>query len=326
MQPFDYLNTTTGLIWTIACIPVGFLLAALGVLILNRIPASWLCDYGETPDEELLSGKRFSYISTGIPTAIAMTVCLVLCRLQFNKGFDIYFLLLSLIIFVALLIAAADIKYQIIPDQFTVALGVVSLAVSVYDLVRGFNSLHCAWWSPLAGAGIGAVVMLLIDFIGMLVYHKDGMGFGDVKLFLAVGVLTGFPGTIYAFIISIITATVCFVVIIISARIIGGSSEQKASEESDIPAEEAGKEEKTEDEKPSDNSENEEEIPETENEESGDNDDVESPAQENDEQQDGVGFGSYLAFGPYIAIAVCAYVALFDLLQYLAGLYLNLFK
>ena len=34
----------------------------------------------------------------------------------------------------------------------------------------------------------------------------------------------------------------------------------------------------------------------------------------------------YLAFGPYIALAVGVYCALFDLVQYLAGLYLSLFK
>lgn len=207
MQPFDYLNTTTGLIWTVICIPSGFLLTALGYLLLNRIPASWLCDYNETPSEELLSGKRFRYLrGWGIPISIVMSVCLVLCRLQFNKGFDIYFILLSLIVFTGILIAIADFKYQIIPDQFTIAIGILALAVSVYDLVRGFHILHSAWWSPLAGAGIGAGVMILVDLIGMLVYHREGMGFGDVKLFFAVGILTGIPGTIYTFLISILTA------------------------------------------------------------------------------------------------------------------------
>mgnify|MGYP006967422058 CR=1 FL=1 len=30
-----------------------------GVFILNKVPATWLCDYDETPSEEMLSGKRF---------------------------------------------------------------------------------------------------------------------------------------------------------------------------------------------------------------------------------------------------------------------------
>ena len=52
--------------------------------------------------------------------------------------------------------------------------------------------------------------------------------------------------------------------------------------------------------------------------------DTEQASEEPDEK--GVGFTSYLAFGPYIAIAICAYCALFDAIQYLAGLYLHLFN
>lgn len=327
MQPFDYLNTLPGLIWVIACIPVGIILAVSGVYLLNHIPAKWLCDYDETPSEELISGKRFSYISTGIPTAIVMTVCLVLCRLQFNKGFDIYFIMLSLIIFTAVLIAAADLKYQIIPDQFTIALGVFALGVSVYDLVRGYGILHSAWWSPLAGAAIGAAVMIIIDFLGMLVYHREGMGFGDVKLFFAVGLLTGFPGTIYAFIISVITATVFFVGIIIAVRIIGigGEKEKEMDEpEKDSPGEDK---KSPEEDKESETTQNENTADENENKNDNDNTHVQEQEEDGEQEDDGkVGLGSYLAFGPYIAVAVCAYIALFDLIQYLAGLYLNLFN
>lgn len=337
MQPFDYLNTTAGMIWTAICVIMGFALTALGYLMLNKIPASWLCDYNETPSEELLSGKRFSYLRSGIPISLAMSVCLVLCRLQFNKGFDIYFILLSLIVFTCVMIAVSDFKYQIIPDQFTIAIGVLALAVSVYDLVRGYNILHFAWWSPLAGAGIGAAVMLLIDFIGMLVYHRDGMGFGDVKLFFAVGILTGFPGTIYAFIISVITATVCFIAIIIVSKIINGKKEEirddtDAAEEKRETAESAepkssGSDETEPEEEHSEDSGNEETVPEKEHsEDSGSEETVPEEEDSEDDVNGEVGFGSYLAFGPYIAIAVGVYCVLFDFVQYLAGLYLNLFK
>ena len=295
MQPLDYLNTTMGLIWVIACIPLGFVMTALGYLLINRIPAKWLCDYGETPSEELTSGVRIKFIWTGIPVSLLMSASLVLCRLQFNKGYDIYFGFLALIIFVCFIIAIADIKYQIIPDQFTIALGVLALGVSLYDILRDYCIFHLAWWSPLAGAGIGAVAMILIDFLGAIIYHKEGMGFGDVKLFLALGILTGFPGTIYTFIISLITATVCFVIVIAAAKIFF-----RKKEETDET-----KPEKTEEKK-----------------ETGDEEETD---EEENEADGSIGFGSYLAFGPYIAIAACAYIALFDQIQYLAKLYLNLF-
>lgn len=313
MQPLNYLQTPMGLVWIIMCVPLGFVLTALGYLVINKIPAKWLCDYNEVPSQELLTGKRISFFPTGIPASAVMALGLVLCRLQFNKRYDIYFALLALILFVCLMIAAADIKYQIIPDQFTIALGIFALMLSVYDLVRGYNILHCAWWSPLAGAGIGAAAMMLIDFIGMIAYKRDGMGFGDVKLFLAVGILTGFPGTIYAFLISIVTATFFFVAIIIISKIrYGNASDQEneaAKTETDAEAEEEPIYA------------NETDMIGTESsEENSGSEAGESPADDKT-----VGFGSYLAFGPYIAAATAAYVVLFDFIKYLAQLYLDLF-
>ena len=139
MNIWDYLNTVGGMIWTAACIPLGIFLSWLLVWVINRIPAKWLCDYGEEPSEELLSGKRVCFKKEGIITAVIFCISLVMCRLQFNKGFDIYFIVLSLIVFFAVMTAVCDIKYMIIPDQFTIAIGILSAAVSVYDNGKGMT-------------------------------------------------------------------------------------------------------------------------------------------------------------------------------------------
>lgn len=297
MQPLNYLNTTVGLIWTIACVPLGIIITVLSYMIINKIPAKWLCDYDEEPSEELISGKRIIFFPTGIIATVLTTAALVLCRLGFNKGFDIYFCIETLIIFACLLIAISDAKYQIIPDQFTIALGILAVGLSVYDIARGFKILHSTWWSPLAGAALGGALMLLVGYIGKIAYKRDGIGFGDVKLFAAVGVLTGFPGTIYLFIIAVITAAVFFVVILIARRVKGSSQTAEVTTE----------------EKLDDNIEN------TEKEEGKETDPEIIPDEEKNEKS------VYLAFGPYIVASVAVYIALFDLIHYLVGLYLNLF-
>ncbi len=323
MQPINYLTSPAGIVWTIICVPLGFVLTALAYFIINRIPAKWLCDYDDEPSEELLSGKRVDYLPSGIVISVVMSLCLVLCRLQFNKGYTIYFVVLSLIIFVCLLIAIADFKYQIIPDEFTIAAGVLALGVTVYDLVRGYHIFHFVWWSPVLGAVIGAASMLIINFIGMLVYKRDGMGFGDVKLFLALGILTGFPGTIYTFIISILTATVFFVAIILISKIVHKDAEQPEYAATDDIS---GKEEQSpEFEKVSTGTET---VPSDESEIKKVSADTAAPSDDESKenaQDDDIGFGSYLAFGPYIAAAVTVYIVLFDTVQFLAQLYLNLF-
>lgn len=302
MQPLLYLQTIYGLAWTIACVPLGFLLTALGYFIINKVPAEWLCDYNETPSEEMINGQRVSYKKTGIFVSVLMSALLIMTRLQFNKNFDLYFLLVMFVVFDCAMIVVADIKYQIIPDQFTIALGVTAVIVSVYDLVRGYHILHSAWWSPIAGAFMGAAAMIIIDLIGQLVYKKEGMGFGDVKLFAAAGILTGFPGTIYAFIISIVIATVCFTAIILISRLVLAKSSE-STEQTEIQ----------------------EEIRSDSQETIGQKEKSQEELQEESEESEGKTFGTYLAFGPYIVLAVALYISLFDQIQYIVRIYLNLF-
>lgn len=305
MQPLSYLMSTGGTIWLAACLPLGIILMAACYKIFNKVPAGWFCDYGEEPGEELLS-QRVNYKKSGIILSVVVAVCFGLCRLQFNKGFDIYFFALSLFILAAVMISVADFKYTIIPDQFTIFIAIVGIAISVYDLARGYNILHSAWWSPVVGAAIGAAVMLLIDFLGMLVYKKTGMGFGDVKLFGAIGILTGFPGTIYTVILAILTAAICFVVILVISSV----RSKRTNKSENISVSESFDELAEKQEEQTDGAASTADVEEIEK------------AEEIEEDTK----GSYLAFGPYIAIAAIAYVVLFDLIYDLAGMYLSLFK
>ncbi len=325
MQPLNYLQTTGGMIWTAACVLLGFVLTALAYLIINRIPAKWLCDYNEEPSAELLSGRRVKYVGWGIVLSIIAAVSLVLCRLQFNKGYDIYFACFVLIIMIALMIAVCDIKYTIIPDQFTIAIAVLGLMISVYDIVRGYGILHTSWWSPLAGAAIGAGGMLLVDFIGMLVYKKDGMGFGDVKLFGAIGLLTGFPGTLYTYAIAFVTATVCFIVIMVLVRILSSrAAKQAAQQEQAVPP---VQDDRAESVKEAAASEDTGASPAASEDGTAEAEDGSAPAESaegTDEVAEDKG-GSYLAFGPYIAIALICYIVFYDYIHHIVSLYLGLF-
>lgn len=219
----------------------------------------------------------------------------MLCRLQFNKGYDILFTALGISIIILLMITVSDFKYTIIPDQFTVALAVVFLAVVIYDRLRGYNIFSSEWWQPIAGAAIGGGAMLLINAIGVIIYKKEGMGFGDVKLFAAIGILTGFPGTIYTIFISIIIASLGFIVTIIVQKI----TSNKNSDETTL----------------------EEEIDEDNDIDDADKENIESDVTEVEESK-----GFYLAFGPYIAIGTIIYICFFNLINNAVSMYLALFK
>ncbi len=298
MRSFEYLVTTEGLIWIIACLPIAFLLIFVSYLLFNRFPAKWYCDYDEEPSEELL-GKRVSYKGSGIIISIITAVCFAACRLQYNKGFDILFISLSIAVVILLMITVSDFKYTIIPDQFTAALAVLFLLIVIYDRLRGYDIFSSEWWQPIAGAAIGGAAMLLINALGVIIYKKEGMGFGDVKLFAAIGIFTGFPGTIYTILISLVTATVGFIVTLIVRFAVSKKKTDVDDAEGD------------DDKEDHDDINNADETAEL------------SEAHEADGAE--ASRGQYLAFGPYIAISTVIYICLYDLINSAASWYLNLF-
>lgn len=205
--------TTFNIVLAVVCAFAGVAMFVGSIKILNKIPAKWLCDYDEEPSEELLNGVRykgaFNYIIGSTITAISS----VFTYLVF--GFSPYTVIVLSLLFVLLLIILADGKYYIIPDQFAIASGLLSLVFAYYDLFNLQISIT-NWWSPLVG-GLGvALLIILVNVITMLIVKKQGMGFGDVKLFLAVGIATGFPKVLIALLIAVFVSFIIILVTVIA--------------------------------------------------------------------------------------------------------------
>lgn len=210
MSSFIIQLTSFDIIMLVVSALAGMLLFLGGVFILNKVPAEWLCDYDEQPSEELLSEKRYKGAFLYITGSLLSAISFVMVYLVY--GATIYSLVLMALTFVLIMIILSDGKYFIIPDQFAIFAAVLSLVFAYYDL---FNNQYLIknWWSPLvAGAGVGLLI-ILVNLITVLIAKKDGMGFGDVKLFAAVGIATGFPNIILALLIAVISA---FLIIVIT--------------------------------------------------------------------------------------------------------------
>lgn len=199
------MDTMIILLQITGSIAAGVLAGFSAVYAFNRIPAKWLCDYDQTPDREMW-GVR---IKTRPWTVVLMLVFTAASLKLLAQG--VLFAIPGIItLWLLLLIGIADRKYKIIPDQFVIALAVTAF---------GFIPFHETFRSQLAGALIGGGSILLMGVVGTLLFRKEAMGFGDVKLSAAIGLMTGMEGVIPILIFTIFSSAFIFGIGLISGRI-----------------------------------------------------------------------------------------------------------
>ena len=175
----------------------GLLAGFSTIYTFNRIPAKWLCDYGQEPDPGMW-GIRIKKSPWTIVFVLVFTAASL--KLLMDQGF-LYAIPGLITIWILLQIGIADLKYRIIPDQFVIALAVTAL---------GFIPFRLDYLAMLFGALAGGGSILLMGIIGSLIFRKEAMGFGDVKLFAAVGLMSGLKGIVVILIFTIFSSALLF--------------------------------------------------------------------------------------------------------------------
>ena len=192
----------------VIALAVGILAGHSVVYMFNRMPAGWLCDYGEEPSEELknrevqrIKGYPWKLVLSGLFICISMH--LIIYDWQFCAAAVVFCWAMAMIF-------AADRKYGIIPDQF-----VILTAVSA----MGFIPFYESFLQQIYGVLIGAGVMMISALLGKLVFRKETLGFGDVKLFAAIGLALGLKGTLAVLVMSSIASAAVFAFKLIRKKI-----------------------------------------------------------------------------------------------------------
>ncbi|MDD4629185.1 MAG: A24 family peptidase [Eubacteriales bacterium] len=177
-------------------IAAGLLAGSSIIYTYNRIPAKWLCDYNQEPDRgmwgERIKRKPWFAVFVLIFTAASLKLL--------DQGI-LYTIAGIIALWLLLQIGMADMKYRIIPDQYVIALAVTAL---------GFIPFHSSRLSSLYGLIAGGGCILFMGLIGWLIFKKESIGFGDIKLFAAIGLLSGLKGVIVILIISIFSSAIVF--------------------------------------------------------------------------------------------------------------------
>ena len=160
--------------------------------------------------------KDFIKTSNANYTLIGIT-CIIYIALLRIIGMDDKIELIQFLVLTPMLISAfcIDYKLQIIPNRLTLTMLEVGI---VFSFFRGINNLNIAVEMWL-GMVLGATIFLVLTYLGNLVFRKETMGFGDVKLMGALGLFFGWRNIIAVTILAFFIAAIYSIFLIIKNKI-----------------------------------------------------------------------------------------------------------
>ena len=192
----------------LAAVLAGVILGNGAVYCFNNIPASWLTDYGEEPKaavtgpgEQRIKSYPWKYLFS----MLFVAVCVYMVWRDWRSAVP-----MTAALWLLLEMSAADIKYRIIPDQFTILLAVSAI---------GFVNFHSGWTDCLLGAAAGFGLMGAIALVGKLAYRRMAIGGGDIKLYAGLGLFTGAAGILTIFVLATLFSGAHFVYLLAARRI-----------------------------------------------------------------------------------------------------------
>lgn len=233
----------------ILAVLAGALSGALVTYLFGKFPDAWLQEYGVTPeDPDYRPSKRMRPFPEGIIAGSFCIVCycvaIFFCKPYYIDEFKpMHLAVIFLVVPVLFLVMMADKLNRIIPNQFTVYIGACGLLSILADVFEGsvWFSPGAAWWLPVLNKVIASVVgggvIWLIGFLSITFLGREGMGMGDRNLLFATGLLTGCYGLIVLIYVSIFSAVIFAVPLLIrkSKRV---AAEKKRIAEAEDPRKE----------------------------------------------------------------------------------------
>ncbi len=108
-----------------------------------------------------------------------------------------------------------DYKEQIIPNRLTLTIFETGLLATVLQAAINVNAGVTIAMEMILGMLVGAGIFLVITLIGGLIVGKEAMGFGDIKLMGALGLLFGWVGIIEVALMSFIFGAIISILLLL---------------------------------------------------------------------------------------------------------------
>jgi leader peptidase (prepilin peptidase)/N-methyltransferase len=107
---------------------------------------------------------------------------------------------------VLIVITFIDFEHKWIPDRFQIALLILGIVITIFDPITSYLE-------HILGFVVGAGVLGLFYGLGWLIYKKEALGVGDIKLMAVCGLILGWRCTLVAlFVGAIVGAIACLII------------------------------------------------------------------------------------------------------------------
>lgn len=182
-------------------------LVSVFAIIISPIMFVTIKRYSE--EQEVLSKDFFK--DSKFDWKVALITLVILNVLFYKFGISLQFMLYAILTIILIMEAFIDIKAQILPNSLNFIgflIGIVyTYFVCLDNVMAGIDLLF--------GMIVGAGIFLLIAAFALIVYKKEGMGLGDVKLMGMLGLYFGLVNIIQIFIISFFIAAIISLILIL---------------------------------------------------------------------------------------------------------------
>lgn len=127
----------------------------------------------------------------------------------------VYWLIISGLI----LATFVDFEHLIIPDRITIGGIIAGLVISFFlPSLHNETTILKSMTASGLGALVGWAILWGIAILGRLIFRKEAMGFGDVKLLSAIGAFFGIKAVLFTTFISSLVGSIAGITLVIITR------------------------------------------------------------------------------------------------------------
>ncbi|SFD60867.1 type 4 prepilin peptidase 1 Aspartic peptidase. MEROPS family A24A [Lentibacillus persicus] len=134
--------------------------------------------------------------------AIELITGLLFAFAYIKLGLQIELIAALLLIALLVIVFVSDMRYMLIPNN------VLLFFFPLFILIRIVSPLT-PWWSPIMGALTGGAIIVII-----ILASRGGMGGGDMKLFVIIGIVLGLDNTLLTLLLASVFGMVVGVVLL----------------------------------------------------------------------------------------------------------------